>query len=258
MLRHIVVTIGVSLLAAYFSFVALALPHIVEPIKCRGVRFSVEAPVDSKVIEEKDLAREIYSLESNPVGHSVAAFDCYRVERELINRNALMGVSNLYFSPDGTLHVNVKQRKPLALLMSGDEQFYITSKREAIPVGEKRSQTLPMIILYGRVSVKDALGPLFDIVKYIEADSVLSGMITALHVDAKGNLEATGSQHGMRLFFGKERSLFPQQCDALKIFISHTLPTIGEARIFRLYLHIPNQVIVAPFEPILMEEKENG
>ena len=256
MTKRIFMGIGVFLLAVYFCFAAFALPEMVPPLKCSHVRYVVNAPKASKVIEEKDLAKEIVAIERNPIGTTATSFDCYKVEKELIRRNALMGTSNLYFSPDGPLHVIVTQRKPLMLLLSSEGQYYITAKREAIPVGAKRSQTLPMIVLYGKVSVADAVGPLYDIAKQITADTTLSRVITALHIDEKGNLEATGSTHGMRLFFGKERSLFPQQCDALKLFMARSLPTIGEARIYRLYLHIPNQVIVAPFEPIIMDKSE--
>ena len=105
------------------------------------VRFqSKEHPFLSKNMVNKLLIQNDSSVQNQ----AKSVIDLHRLEEQVL-KNPYIEKASLYIGIDGTLNALIKQRTPIARVITSDKTYYLDSKGARIPLSERYSARVPLI-----------------------------------------------------------------------------------------------------------------
>ena len=144
-IRYVVLTLMWVAVAAYILYAGIA-AHRVRKAKQVG-RFEIEV-VDSTahghLVSAAKVRRWITAGGIKTVGTAVDEVDLSAIE-QLIARNGFVDRVAAYVSYEGTLHVEISQRKPLLRLLTDGMNAYVTSEGYVFAAPQASSLYVPVV-----------------------------------------------------------------------------------------------------------------
>jgi len=185
--------------------------------KCKNVEITIDAPADGAFLTEEDVMS--YAVES---GSPLANKDLSKINVEklesIISSKPFVQKSRVYLSINGTLHIDVTQRTPIARVQPdtrlagiagiNSSSYYISSDGRLMPLA--KGKTARVIFVNGNIRnlynemikldvdstfiAQDSVGffttlySIFHIAKYINEDDFLKAQIQQIFVDEKSDM----------------------------------------------------------------------
>ena len=144
-----------------------------------------------------------------------SVIDLYKLEQKVLGNPYIEKVS-LFISIDGTLNSLIKQRQPIARILTGNSSYYIDSQALKVPVSQNYSARVPLIT---KVDNQSDLRKLMVLLKKISNDDFLNKEIIGIHLQANNEYKMTVRSGNYRVEFGKLNQI-DNKIKKLKAFYS--------------------------------------
>ena len=144
-----------------------------------------------------------------------SVIDLYKLEQKVLGNPYIEKVS-LFISIDGTLNSLIKQRQPIARILTGNSSYYIDSQALKVPVSQNYSARVPLIT---KVDNQSDLRKLMVLLKKISNDDFLNKEIIGIHLQANNEYIMTVRSGNYRVEFGKLNQI-DNKIKKLKAFYS--------------------------------------
>ena len=106
-----------------------------------------------------------------------SVIDLYKLE-ELVLENPYVEKASLFFTIDGTLGSFIKQRQPIARILTSNLSYYIDSEGVKVPISENYSARVPLV---SGLNDDSNLFELLVLLNKIDEDNFLNKEVTSIH-----------------------------------------------------------------------------
>tara|TARA_R110001632_G_scaffold18712_24_gene57744 strand:+ start:5537 stop:6262 length:726 start_codon:yes stop_codon:yes gene_type:complete len=154
-----------------------------------------------------------------------SVIDLYQLEKKVLE-NPYIEKASLFITIDGTLNSLIKQRQPIARIMTSNSTYYIDSHAVKVPVSEYYSARVPLIT--GVDNDKD-LAELMRLLNKIVGDDFLHNEIIGIHLQSTNEYVLTVRSGDYKIEFGKlveiENKITKLKAFYNKVFLDSTIHT---------------------------------
>lgn len=224
-------------IAGSLAFVSKSEKNIV----VKELNISIYNNDENLFLTEKDVKDFLTSRDENLLSNNYKNISIPQIEKVL---NAHPAIENAEVSADinGEVKVDVTQRTPVCRIINVDgESYYIDSQSKLMPLNDNYSARV--IIASGNITepysrryhftvdqIKNneifreisVLDDVLDVVKHINADSILSSLIHQVYVNNEKELELFPAVGDHKIIFGSTESL-EEKFNKLKLFYTQGL-----------------------------------
>ncbi len=167
-----------------------------------------------------------------------SVIDLYQLEKE-VTKNPYIEKASLYITIDGTLNALIKQREPIARVITNSETYYLDLQGEEVPLSENYSARVPLIT--GAKKDKD-FAEVRKLLHKIIANDFFKKEVIGIHMDDSDELLLTMRSGDYKIEFGKLKEI-DQKLKKLEAFYSKAFSdsTIYKYKTINIKYH--NQVV---------------
>ncbi|MEQ6125311.1 cell division protein FtsQ/DivIB [Pseudotenacibaculum sp. MALMAid0570] len=167
-----------------------------------------------------------------------SVIDLYRLEKEVL-KNPYIEKASLFITIDGVLNSLIKQRKPVARVITSSKTYYLDSQGVEVPLSENYSARVPLIT---GVKKDEDLGEVNRLLEKIIRDDFLKKEIIGIHFDNSNECLLTVRSGNYKVELGELTEL-DQKFRKLKAFYNKTFldSTIHKYKTINIKYH--NQVV---------------
>lgn len=189
------------------------------------------------------------------VGKKLDSIDLATIEKSLAARSAI-SESEAWITPDGVLHVSIKQRAPQLRFLSGKDQgFYCDAEGYIFPLHSR--YTAPVRLIEGDFPIKESSGfqgyarteeqqlwieQMLDLDQAIKESRSFSKMINDIRVASNGDIMMRVKGHEEIFNFGKAEN-FEEKFNRMEKYFTHILPAAEETKYKTVNVKYKNQII---------------
>jgi cell division protein FtsQ len=190
-------------------------------------------------VDQEDILNILYSQGIRLHGTHVSELNRNQLRQAIL---AFPGVfdAKVYNTPDGTLNIDVLQRKPVIRLINPGESWFVDRTGIRIPASGRYS---PRVLLVSGIAdegfLRDSIGPLAG---FISGDPVLDTLVQGLMIQPDRTIEIVTSNTSSRFFMG-DASGFEWKLEKLKIFYDKCIPLFGWDDYSKIDLRYENQIV---------------
>jgi len=167
-----------------------------------------------------------------------SVIDLYKLE-ELVLENPYVEKASLFFTIDGTLGSFIKQRQPIARILTSNLSYYIDSEGVKVPVSENYSARVPLV---SGLNDDSNLLELLVLLNKIDEDNFLKKEVTSIHRKDNKEYLMTVRSGDYRIDFGNLTQI-DKKIKKLKAFYGKAFldSTIQKYKTINIKYH--NQVV---------------
>lgn len=199
---------------------------------CNDYTITIKGNEKSFFVDASDIARLLKSATNSEIrGKKITEFNLRHLE-QLLRDNVWIRKAELWFDNRNILHVEVREREPIArIFTTNNNSFYIDSAEMRMPLSQKMTARLPMFTDFpGKkiLSAKDSLllKDVKNMAMYIKKDEFWSSQVAQIDITPERNFEMSPvvGNHLVKLGDGKD---IEQKFNRLMIFYKQVLALKG-------------------------------
>lgn len=193
-----------------------------------GARFLSVAMVNKLLIQNQNQFQK----------QAKSRVDLYRLEKGVIE-NPYVESSSVYTTINGELFTVIKERTPIARVLTENDSYYLDKKGVKMPLSLNYSARVPLIT---GISGKEKTEELYNFLRFINEDDFLRNEITGVQKVSSDDYFLTVRSGDYRINFGSLNDK-EKKFKKLKVFYSKALldETIFKYKTINLKFH--NQVV---------------
>lgn len=167
-----------------------------------------------------------------------SVIDLYKLEEQVLENPYVEKVS-LFITIDGKLNTFIKQREPIARILSGNSSYYVDSQGVKVPISENFSARVPVI---SGISNENEVSKLMVLLNKLVNDDFLSKEIIGIEFKNQNEYIFTVRSGNYRINFGDLTDI-EKKTKKLKAFYSKVFldSTIHKYKTINIKYH--NQVV---------------
>ncbi|MGN0187785.1 MAG: cell division protein FtsQ/DivIB [Paludibacteraceae bacterium] len=238
-LRNISILLCVLFFGTYMLVVIIKFTPSAGDNICRQIETHVLDSAELGFVSDKDILAQLGRMHQKYIGVQFKNIDFQRLENE-IYKNPFVDFVSCYYSLSGTLHIDVKQRRPAFRVMTTYGNFYIDHNRRRMPTSTRFSVYVPVVT--GFIDEEYLCGALFDFIDDIQHDDFWASQITQIRVLPNLEIELVPRVGNHVIVFGQLDNA-EQKLDKMLTFYRKGLPYIGWNRYRTIDLRYKNQVV---------------
>lgn len=201
-------------------------------------------------IEQKDIAALLVEKFGELEGRTLESIPIHQIEQEL-RQIPYVFSAMVTTDMDGLLTVRIKQREAVVRVINrGAPDFYIDHEGHKMPVSPKYVPRVPVVNGFisepfdGTLdSTKSRLvADVFNIAKYISADSLWSSQVVQLYVNEQHDIELVPRVGGQQIILGNADSL-QTKFEKLLLFYQRIVPKTGVNAYKSVNLKFAGQIV---------------
>lgn len=150
-----------------------------------------------------------------------------------------------YIEPSGDLRLNVSEREPIALLVSGANRKYVDAEGVRLPIPKGKTRDVPLLYGYSAASTDTIKTESFTQVRDFLMQAKIDGFgwttISEVAFDETDGVVALSYENGVKLIFG--RNNFKTKLENWKAFYAQVVKTKGIDAMRQVDLRFTNQVV---------------
>lgn len=189
--------------------------------------------VNNQLIEKIINGRDL-QVQKTPLGN----LDVFKIENSL-NKNPFVKSAQVYKEINGTLFIQIIQKKPIARINTGVEEYYLSDELTKIPLSNLYSAEV--ILVGGPVDKSDFEG-LKRLVDTISADKLLKSHIIGIKKLDSNSFILLANEGDYTIEFGKLDE-FDEKFKKLKLFYNQYLDKVGLDYYNKINLKFKNQIV---------------
>ena len=167
-----------------------------------------------------------------------SVIDLYKLEEQVLENPYVEKVS-LFITIDGKLNTFIKQREPIARILSGNSSYYVDSQGVKVPISENYSARVPLV---SGLNDDSNLLELLVLLNKIDEDNFLNKEVTSIHRKDNKEYLMTVRSGDYRIDFGNLTEI-DEKIKKLKAFYGKAFldSTIQKYKTINIKYH--NQVV---------------
>jgi len=256
MFRKILIYTGyllvATLFAAYFFFVSELVGQESTATVCRELKVNVLDSAQNRFVNRTDISTILSQAGIIMNESRVKDINQYELEN-LFNNKTAIKVSQVSVTTQGTLTIDITQRKPVLRLQTGSGGFYIDDNAYIFPLMSSFTSYVPIVTgeipidipANYRGDIPDNAKWGYDMLKLgilLEKEEFWNTMIEQIYVDKKGRLLFTPRVGMVDIIFGKPENI-EYKFMKLRTFYDKIIPSEGWDKYASVDLSFSNQLV---------------
>lgn len=217
-----------------FTFVSAKLREV----KCEELQVVVDATEENAFVDETDIVEMIKRGYGDLKGREIVTIDKDSIERLLV-KNAVIKSAQVYYSLDGSFHVEIMQRKPVLRIMAGGG-YYVDEEGKIMPLSRRYSPRV--MVATGNVSKKFACDGLYPFVKTLQRDELWNALIEQIVVEKGNEVVLIPKVGNFRIVLGTLENV-DEKLENLRLFLQEGIVLKGWNVYKEINLKFKNQVV---------------
>lgn len=127
--------LGIGLVALFIAISVSAISKK-ESLRCQDMRVFINKKHNLAFVNEKDIQKEINSINSQWIGTRVQDVSVNKME-DVLRSNKYVEKADIYINQQGVLNVFITQKNPIIRVDNSLESYYLSDKWEKIPLSPK-------------------------------------------------------------------------------------------------------------------------
>ncbi len=209
-------------LFAYLIIVLTFVSAKRDEVECKGMRVTVEDAVANAFADEGDVVRVVKERYGDVAGRGITEIDKDSIERLLVGRSVVKS-AQVYYSLDGYLHIEIRQRKPVLRVLN-DDGYYVDEDGRIMPLSHK--YTSRVVVATGNVSRKFACEELYPFVMVLRNDEFWDAYVEQIVVDGKKEVILIPKVGNFRIVLGGMKG-YEQKMEKLRLFLKKGIARKG-------------------------------
>ena len=257
MLKKVITYIGIFLLCAlfacYFYFTTILDRKGKEKLTCNKIEVTILDSMINRFINEKDVEEILTSGEQNPLKKNLYSLKLNELE-DLLEKRSAIHHSDVSFDRNGTLYVDVTQRKPILRMETANGGFYADEYGYVFPLVSSFTSFVPIVT--GEIPIdipKDFRGTMtgknkiftdkiIQLVKYINNHEFWDAQIEQIDVLKNGDITFYTRIGDQMIYFGPIEDI-DYKFAKLMLFYKDIVPNYGWDRYSTVNLKYSNQIV---------------
>lgn len=215
---------------------------------CSGISVELDKDYQEAFIDESDIV-DILKKGGN-IDHQPLSAIHLKYYEFLVKKNAWVKDAALYFDNQNVLHVKVKERIPIALVVTTNgNTFYIDSSAMQLPVSERFAAHVPVFTAYpgnraAKISKPDSLllRNMVQMAAYINANKFWNAQVTQINIEPNAEFQIVPAIGNHIINFGTTDSL-EKKFNNLLAFYQQIFPHVAMNAYKVIDVRFNNQVV---------------
>lgn len=158
---------------------------------------------------------------------------------ETLNKSSFIKKSEVFQNINGEMLVNITQETPVARVITGEDEYYLTKELTKIPLSNLYSAE---VMLVGGEIVEEDFEGLNELLKFIMADKLLKKHIIAVKKQQPNSFILLVNKGDYIIEFGELKN-FDKKFEKLKLFYNQYLGKVGMNYYKTINLKFNNQIV---------------
>ncbi len=241
-----------SLIAGYLIFSTILTKKGQDNLACKTIRVSILDSAQNRFVSKGEII-ELLRIEGITVNESkIKHINPYILETILNNRNAIKR-SEVSITRDGTLRVDIRQRRPILRIETSNGGFYMDETAYIFPLVKTFTSYVP--IVSGEIPLKLMPGhrgktkynkewadALREFGLYLDKEKFWNSMIEQIFIDEKGIIHLTPRIGEQDIIFGHLDNI-NYKFSKLDAFYQEVMPEEGWEKYRVIDLQYSNQIV---------------
>ena len=256
MIKKILIYAGyvfvMAIFAAYFFFASTLTAKESSVMVCKEMKIVILDSIQNRFVNREEIS-DILNKAGVILGQSkVNEINHHQLENLLNNKTAIK-VSQVSVTTQGTLAVDIMQRKPILRLQTENGGFYIDDNAYIFPLIKNYSSYVPVVTGHIPLNIPtDYRGEIIDDTEWsknmlelgfiLEKEEFWSTMIEQIYVDRKGRLLFTPRIGMVDIIFGKPENI-RYKFEKLRIFYDGVIAHEGWDKYASVDISFSNQLV---------------
>ena len=254
---------NISIWLGIFLYLIIALSFVTEKRNntiCSHIHVHIKDSLQDKFVSEKDITNFIHDLDTKVLGQPIKKINIRHLET-MISKKSVIKNTEIYFTGNGDLTINVDQRNPiLRVVNKRGQNYYIDNEGAIIPVrGNYASHTLIAsgeILEFFELAKTDwlrcpgnrgnkknySICNIYEMAEFIHQDPFWSSQIEQIYLNKKGEYELVPRVGAHLIKFGGFEN-YREKFRNLKAFYKKGLNNVGWNQYLIINLKYDNQII---------------
>ncbi len=207
-------------------------------VKCRGIQVTIKDTLVNSFIDETDIMHWVKRGYGDIIGKPLVCIDKDSIEHLLI-RNSVIKSAQVYYSLDGYFHAEIRQRKPVLRVLSG-EGYYVDEDGKIMPLSRK--YTSRVVVATGSISKKFACNKLYPFVMSLKNDPFWNAYVEQVVVEEKEEVVLIPKVGNFRIRLGNLRNS-DEKMKKLRLFLKEGINRKGWNLYKEINLKFDKQVV---------------
>ncbi len=216
---------------------------------CSHVDIHIDKTLGHAFVIPEDVLDMMSGPDRQPVGRKLVDINIAMLEN-MIRRNVYVAHAEVFSTIDGTLHFDIRQRKPVIRIINHrEEQFYIDEAGGFMPVSTRYAANVVVASGYifnryaegsvgadggkqtknhepGRSQHQGIIEQLYDLALFIDRDSFWNSQIEQVYVNETGMLELVPRVGNHLILLGDTRNM-ETRFENLRLFYKQAMDSAG-------------------------------
>lgn len=223
MIWRVIKIVLILLLPAYFIFAYVYAQIEYADEVCSDIRVILLNEKEQQHLSRNDIKKIISENHLINKGDKLNSINRETVEKT-IEANMLVQNAECYFTPSGSVVIEVEQRIPALRVITPSGSYYVDKNRELMPISSKVLAYVP--VATGNISETFAKNELFDFSEYIANHKIWQKQIEQIVVKDNEEIELVPKIGKQLILFGKI-SNFETKFKSVELLYSKVFNKIG-------------------------------
>ena len=222
--------------------------------KCLKLEVAILDSMHNNFVSKADIRKFLDKEYKEYIGQPIDSIDLVKMEEIIDSRSAVLK-SQAYVTKDGTLHIDVTQRRPVVRFQKKDGGFYADADGYIFPLQNTYAShvqiidgNIPIAANSGyKGGISDPEGKKwFDrmmvLVNYIEDSKVWNGKIVQIHIEENGDIILVPRIGDERFIFGQATEI-EHKFEKLSRYYKFIIPEKGTGAYKNIDLRFKGQIV---------------
>lgn len=253
-LKYVILSVVGLILAACIIISFTAGANARKTIACEAINVVIKDSTENGFVSKADILSYIDREYGRYIGIPVDSIDLCRIEK-IVNGRSAVKKSQAYVTKDGTLHIEVTQRKPVVRFQKKNGGFYADSEGFIFPL--QRTYSSHVQIIDGNIPLAANSGykgaiedpeemewfrRMMNVVNYIEDSRTWRHKIVQIHVLENGELLLIPRKGNENFLFGHPDNI-EDKFKKMGKYYTHIIPEKGEGHYKTVDLKYEGQIV---------------
>lgn len=209
---------------------------------CRNTEPIIKDSSNAQFVSSREIMNYLDRYEINPYGQSFKNIDLRKLEKRLEN-HLFVSKAQCYLSPNGTVNVEIKQRKPVLRVSNGSAGgFYLDKEGKKFPLSSAYAAYVP--IASGEVILTEdyVRKNLHEFAVYIDDDKFWRAQIEQIYVRGNGVIELIPRVGDHVIILGTTEN-YKAKLKKLRTLYDDAFSKIGWSKYSKIDLRYKGQVV---------------
>lgn len=221
---------------------------------CKRLEVKVLDSLQNQFVTAADIKKVLDKTYGEYIGVKTDSLDLVKIE-DIVDRRSAVHKSEVYVTIDGTLHIDITQRKPAARFQKRDGGFYADKEGYIFPLQNTFASHVQIIDGHIPLAANSGYkGELTDpaekvwmekimgLVNYIDGSSEWKNMIVQIHVTESSDLILIPREGNERFLFGQPENI-EAKFKRIKKYYTAIVPEKGADHYRQIDVRFKGQII---------------